>query len=97
MVFLSLKQSRLRPLLPPCNRQERNTKSARNRGHPSISSESPSMDLRVRTARRNFSSPPEPATARTRRGGASASLAAEQLDVMTEEEALRQAQPWPWP
>jgi hypothetical protein len=47
------------------------------------------------SARRKLSSPPEPATVRTRRGGASASLAAEQL--MTEEEALRQAQPWPWP
>ena len=48
------------------------------------------------SARRKLSSPPEPAADRTRRGGASASLASEQPD-MTEEEALRQAQPWPWP
>ena len=69
--------------------------SARNPLASSILSESRRMDRPKRdSARRKLSSPPEPAADRTRRGGASASLASEQPD-MTEEEALRQAQPWP--
>ena len=86
----------IRCLPPPVAAGEASARNPTRRlDIPSILSESRRMDRPKRdSARRKLSSPPEPAADRTRRGGASASLASEQPD-MTEEEALRQAQPWP--